>query len=157
MKKINLLPHKTQKAKDVRRITNIIAAVQVAIFLAAGLLFAFFYVWETNLGTEAQNLAIFLRESPAVYTGNETFHDLLNEEFLDQDALINVKIAPEGTWLYAIRFDHGQISVTARSTDILSIQLHIDALGEFFYGIRLANLMSTDYGYYIYELIFLSR
>ena len=154
MKKINLLPEKVQKAKDVRRITIILAAVQAAIFLAAVLLYVFFSMWEARLNIEAQNLASFLVENPVRQADSESFHFLMQDEFLTKDTLIFAQTAPVGVWLYALRFDHGEINITARTEDIMKIQAHIETLSEFFYGIRLTNLAATDDGDYIYDINF---
>ena len=154
MKKINLLPEKVQKSKDVRRITIILAAVQAAFFLMAILLFAFFSIWEARLSREAQSLESYLRQRAPVQPANETIHYFFHGEFLTEDALANAQAVPNGIRLYAMRFNHGQMSITAHTADILKIQAHIKNLSEFFYGIRLASLAATDGCTYIYELVF---
>ena len=157
MKKINLLPHATQKTKDVRRVAITIAAVQAAIFVSIVFLYVFFSMLETRQNREIASLAGQLRQSPDVQTQTGPFPDFLHENFLTMDALENVQTAPDGVWIYAIRFDHGEISLTAHTIDILHIHLHIEALSEFFFDIRLGNLVAVEEGYYVYELSFSLR
>ena len=152
MKKINLLPQKVQRVKDVRRVTIIIAAVQAAIFLAVILLYVFFSMWETRLNREIGSLKHLIGESPVQQVARETPRFFLQEEFLIADALFAVQEVPHGITLYTIRFNHGEFSITARGADILNIQAHIETLNEFFYDIRLLSLTATDDGYYVYEL-----
>ena len=157
MKKINLLPPRVQKAKDVRRISFIIAAVQAAIFLAAILVYVFVFTWEARLNREIHVLSIVLRDNPTEQQRNQTFHNFFAEDFLKADALINAQTAPSGIVLYAMRFGYGEISITARTADILNIQTHMELLDELFYDIRLVGLGVTDDGIYVYELIILER
>ena len=154
MKKINLLPEKVQKAKDVRRITIVIAAVQTAVFLAAIVLFVLFSMWGARLNREAQSLDDLLRQSAAGQSSNETIHYFLQGEFLTKDALTHAQAAPHGVWLYALTFNHGEFSITAHTSDILNIQAHIKNLSEIFYGVRMTSLAATGEGGYVYELIF---
>ena len=157
MKKINLLPKEAQRAKDVRRVTIIIAAVLAVIFLAVVLLYVFFSMWETRLNREIQSLNHLLSESPTQQAVRETPRFFLQEEFLIADALFAAQEVPRGISLHTIRFSHGEFSITAHATDILNIQAHMEALNEYFYDIRLLSLTATDDGYYVYELVFLAR
>ena len=150
--KINLLPVKVQKAKDVRRITIIIAAIQVAIFLGVIFLYVFFSMWGVRISREKQTLESFLRETPTQQAGIEMTHFFFLEEFLTKDALLNAQAVPNGIWIYAIRFNHGELSISAHTMDILNILVHMEYLGEFFYNIRLTSLAAADEGTYIYEL-----
>ena len=152
MKKINLLSQKAQRAKDVRRVTIIITAVLAVIFLAVILLYVFFSMWETRLNREIGSLNYLLGESPAQQVVRETPRFFLQEDFLNADALFAVQEVPHGISLHAIRYNHGEFSITARAMDILNIQSHIEALNEFFYDIRLLSLTATDDGYYVYEI-----
>ena len=157
MKKINLLPHEVQKAKDVRRIAIIIAAVQAAIFVSALLLYVFFSMLQSRQSQEIESLIRQQRQNPSMPAQTWSFPDLLHEEFLTIEAFENVQTASDGIWLYAIRFEHGNFNITARATDILYIQAHIEALSEYFNDIRLVNLLAANYGYYVFELNLSSR
>ena len=152
MKKINLLPLEMQKAKDVRRVTIIIAAVQAAIFLAVVVLYVIFTVWEARLDREAQILAHFLGEIPIEQAANINFHFFIHDDFLTDDALRITQTVISGVRLAEIRFRFGEFGLTAETLDIMNIQAHIEALGEFFYYVRLASLVADDDGMYIYEL-----
>ena len=152
MRKINLLPQNAQRVKDVRRVTIIITAGLAVIFLAVVLLYVFFSVWEARLNREVYRLNHLLSESPAQQAVRETPRFFLEEDFLVADALFTAQKVPHGILLYAIRFNHGEFSITARTTDILSIQAHLESLNEFFYDIKLLSIAATDDGYYIYEL-----
>ena len=154
MNKINLLPLKAQKSKDVRLTTIIIAAVLAVIFLAAFLLFLFFSLWEARLNREIQGLTYLLGERVPYVAGNETSRHFLYEEFLTKDAFKNAQTAPSGISLEEIWFNFGEIGITARTADIYNIQVHMEVLGEYFYDIRLASLAVSYDGYYIYELNF---
>ena len=157
MKKINLLPHAAQKTKDVRRVAITIAAVQAAIFVSIVFLYVFFSMLETRQNREIASLTRQLRQNPQAQTQTGSIPEFLHESILTMDALENVQKAPSGVWIYAIRFDHGEISLTAHTSDILQIHLHIETLSEFFFDIRLGNLAAAEEGHYIYELNFSSR
>ena len=157
MTKINLLPHKAQKVKDVRRVTIIIAAVQAVIFLAVIFLYVFISVWETRLNLEVQNLDHLRVQNPMQQTIRRTIHNFSPGDFLTTDALTIVQEVPDGIRLYAIRFEFGEFGLTAHTIDIMNIRTHIETLYEYFYDIRLTNLMAAYGGYYIYELNFSSR
>ena len=152
MKKINLLPHKMQKAKDVRRITIIIAAVQAAIFLTAVLVYVFFSLWGARLSREIQGLTRLLIQNPVQQTADVNLNHFFHEEFLTRDALINVQKVTNGVRIVDIRFSLGEFSITAHTADILNIMAHIELLDEFFYDVRLTSIAATDEGMYIYEL-----
>ena len=157
MTKINLLPHKAQKVKDVRRVTIIIAAVQAVIFLAVILLYVFISVWEARLYQEVQSLDHLWVQSPVQQTLRGTIQNFLPGDFLTTYALTKVQEVPNGVRLYAIRFEFGEFGITAHTNDILNIRKHIETLYEYFYDIRLSNLMTAYGGYYVYELNFSSR
>ena len=152
MKKINLLPHKMQRAKDVRRVTIITAAVQAAVFLAVLLMYVFFSLWEARLDREIQDLAHALVQSPVQQTANVNLYLFFQDEFLTKDALINAQKVTSGVRLSEIRFSLGEFSITAHTADILNIWAHIVLLEGFFYDVRLASIAATDDGVYIYEL-----
>ena len=157
MKKINLLPHKVQKSKNVRRVTIIIAAVQAAVFLTAVALYLFFSLWQARLEGEAQSLARHLRENPIQQAGIAAGHHVLHDDFLIKDDLVNAQTVPDGVWLVELRFGHGEFNITAAAFDILNIRTHMELLDGYFYGIMLTNLTAADGGYYVYELIFSTK
>ena len=157
MKKINLLPHKVQKSKDVRRFTIIIAAVQAVIFLTVVVLYLFFSMWQARLESEVHSLIRFRAEDPVQHAGAGVRHHFFHDSFLEKDALISAQAVPDGIWLVELNFSHGEFSITAAAYDILKIQTHMELLDEYFYGIRLTNLTAADGGYYVYELNFSTR
>ena len=157
MKKINLLPHKVQKAKDAKRIAILIAAVQIAVFLTLIVLYAFLSIWGARLEREALSLRRLLGVNPVQQAGIGIRHHVMQEEFLSQEDFINAQVLPSGIRLIEMGFVRGEFRLVAATSDILYIKTHMELIEGHFYDIRLTHLAASGDGYYVYGLVFSAR
>ena len=165
MTKINLLPPHVQKAKTARRFTIMVAAIQTTVFAALVLFYVLLALWQAGIDNELSDLkdsvalvAALTPNPPQETVGRlPPLHGFAVYDFLSKDALTQVHSVPDGVWLYSIRFNHGEISLEARTQDLHNVYSHMEALGAYFYDVRLVGLSSIYDGSYSYELVFFAR